>query len=214
MTASKNSRGLSPHSKDPSPNGEGAAAATGGLSPNGGGLSPIGGDRAELPPTHYTPGYVVPKILYLGFGCLIMLFAGWMVGEPASRLLVGQHGEARVREIVRVAPGEADQAFAYRRPFEPETNMAVTFQHYVSVQIDGNPVRYRLGVDSRKQPYANVNDRIRVVYFVDDPQRIAYAPGHARTWGMGILYTVVGLCFVATGIPMLLAARKPIAIDP
>lgn len=165
-------------------------------------------------PRTYTPGYVLQKWVYLGFGCLVFAFAFWMIWEPLGRLVLGERAEARVREIVRVEPGEADQSFLYRRTYTQETNMAVTFQHYVIVQIDGNPIRFRLGVDSRRRPYVNVNDRVSVVYFPDDPRRIAYAPGHARTWGMATLYMVVGICFLATGIPMLLTARRAIIVDP
>jgi hypothetical protein len=165
-------------------------------------------------PRTYTPGYVLHKWLYLAFGGLVLAFALSMVWQPLGRLLFGEHAEGRVREIVRVEPGAPDQSFRHRRTYQPESNMAVTFQHHVSVSINGAPVLFRLGVDSRKLPYANVNDRFTVVYFPDDPDRIAFAPGHARTWGMGLLYLVVGLCFVATGLPMLVAARKPITIDP
>lgn len=167
-----------------------------------------------MKPETYTPGYLPHKWAYFAFGMLVFAFSAWLIWEPLGRMLFGERAEARVREIVRVEPGEADQSFLYRRIYEQETNMAVTFRHYVTVQVDGNPVRFRLGVDSRRRPYLNVNDRVTVVYYANDPRRIAYAPGHARTWGMAALYFMVGVCFVATGIPMILTARRPIEIDP
>ncbi|MCD8481196.1 MAG: DUF3592 domain-containing protein [Verrucomicrobia bacterium] len=162
----------------------------------------------------YTPGYLPQKWAYFAFGILVFMFSAWLIWEPLGRLLFGEKAEARVREIIRVEPGEPDQSFLYRRTFEEETNLRVTFQHYVTIPIDGTSVRFRLGVDSRRRPYVNVNDRVTVVYYANDPGRIAYVPGHARTWGMATLYFMVGLCFVATAIPMLLTARKPIIIDP
>lgn len=172
------------------------------------------GPAASGGPMTYTPGFLLPKWLYLCFGLLVFAFAAWMIWDPLGRLLFGDSAMARVREVVRIEPGQPDQAFRYRRNFEPETNMTVRFQHYVSLQLNGTPVQFRLGVDSRKLPYANVNDRIRVVFHPDDPSRIAYAPGQARTWGMAVLYLVVSICFLSTGIPMLVSARRPVVIDP
>ena len=116
--------------------------------------------------------------------------------------------------IVRTEPGEPDQVVRHRKAFKAEGNMGVHFQHWVSIENGAAPLVYRLGVDSRKIPYANVNDRIEVVFFPDDPEEIAFAPGHARTWGIGVLYSAIGLTFLVAGIPMLWAVGKPIVIDP
>ncbi|MDV7400556.1 hypothetical protein RZS08_54575, partial [Arthrospira platensis SPKY1] len=98
-------------------------------------------------PETYTPGYLPHKWAYFAFGMLVFGFSIWLMWEPFGRMVFGESAEARVREIVRVEPGEPDQSFLYRRIYERETNVAVTFRHYVTVQIDGNPVRFRLGVD-------------------------------------------------------------------
>lgn len=175
--------------------------------------------EAHLPPhtqqpETYTPGWVVAKVLYLAFGLLLTGYGLILIWQPLGRLVFGEVVTAPVTQIVRVEPGIGEQVFAYRRTYSPEVNMAVTFQHYVSVPLDKRTVLLRLGVDSRKIPYANVNDRLRVAYYPQDTRRLAWVVTDPRSWGIPVLLLAVATAFIATGIPMLLAARRPIRIDP
>lgn len=165
-------------------------------------------------PQTYTPGYVLAKLAYLAFGLLLLGFGVALIWQPAGRFLLGETARAPVTQIVRLEPGQPEQIFQYRRNYAPEINMAVTFQHFVSVPIEGRQVLFRLGIDSRKSPYANVNDRLLVAFYPDDPQRIAFVANDPRSWGIPVLLLAVASAFVATGIPMLIAARRPIPIDP
>jgi len=152
------------------------------------------------------------KLLYLiaGFGVLsVGINDLW---GPAGRAFYGLSGDARVVRIEKVIPGAKTEVYRYRRDFADERDRSITFQHYVAVEENGQERVMRLGVDSRVKPYANVNDVIEVAYYEDDA--FAFAKWHARSWGMGIFYAVIGFSFVATGVPMLFAVGRPILIDP
>jgi hypothetical protein len=161
---------------------------------------------------YHIPGSRPQKIAYVFGGLLCLTLGIWFSWDALGRLLLGQTSEARVVRIVKVVPGAENTTFRYRRALLPERDRSITFQHYVEV-TDGVEKRVlRLGVDSRVQPYANVNDRLTVCYYPNDSY--AFVPAQARTWGIGALYGVIGLAFVAMGLPMLLAVGKPIEIDP
>ena len=162
----------------------------------------------------YTPSDFWPKLIFLVAGIVVLVFGLSFMIEPANRLLFGEYGKAKVAMIVRTEPGEQDQTIRYRKKFDVESNMAVHFQHWVSINVDGSPRLYRLGVDSRREPYLAVNDSVDIVYYPDEEDGLAFAPKQARTWGIGLLYVTIGLSFTIGGIPMLYAVGKPIRIDP
>jgi hypothetical protein len=167
-------------------------------------------------PTVYVPGDLVPKLVFLVLSLLLFGVGVVFVWEPLGRLLTGKTELARVAEIRVIEPGQPEIVYKYRRAYPPESNLAVTFQHYVSVSIDGQPVLYRISVDSRKAPMPdlNVNDLVNVTYDPKDKHRLAFAYTQERTWGLGGLIVGLGLLMLSTAIPMLLATGKPIAIDP
>ncbi|MDF3059478.1 MAG: hypothetical protein K0R17_3693 [Rariglobus sp.] len=168
------------------------------------------------PPTHHTPGNLVPKLIYLGAGLITFGFGAAYLWEPLGRMLNGTTAEARVAEIRVVEPGQPDLIYNYRREYPPARNLSISFQHYVAIEMDNQPILFRLSVDSRKSPAAscNVNDTVRVAYYPKDPGRLAFAIEHARTWGAAAILCGVGLVMLMTAIPMVLTARKPIVIDP
>lgn len=167
-------------------------------------------------PRVYVPGDRLPKWLYLGASLLVFGFGFLFLWEPLDRMWFGLTTEARIAEIRVVEPGQPDRVYRYRRAYPTEPNLAVTFQHYVSLNIDNRPVLFRLSVDSRKAPvtFYNVNDTVQVAYHPADPRRLAFAVANARTWGAGALITLVGLVMLATAVPMVRAIGKPIEIDP
>lgn len=171
---------------------------------------------ASSSPQTYRFGHLVPKLVYLGFSIAVTWFGAAFLWEPLGAMLHGHTVEARVAEIRVVEPGQPDRVFRYRRDYPPESNLAITFQHHVTIMMDDHPVLHRISVDSRKTPVPayGVNDKIKVAYRPDDPRRIAYVIGDARTWGAGGLFTAIGLTMLATAVPMLLATRRPVIIDP
>lgn len=173
-------------------------------------------DRSEPAVRTHTPGAFVPKILYLGAGLLVFGFGSIFLWEPLGRLLFGETTVARVAEIRVVEPGQPARVYKYRRDYPPERNLAITFQHYVAINLEGRLVLHRISVDTRKAPIAtyNVNDLIPVVYYPDDSRRLAFAHQDARTWGAGGLFCGLGFVMMLTGIPMLLTTGRPIVIDP
>jgi len=167
-------------------------------------------------PAHHTPGNLVPKLIYLAAGLVTCGIGSVYLWEPLGRMLNGTTTEARVAEIRVVEPDQPDLIYNYRREYPPARNLSISFRHYVAIELDKQPVLFRLSVDSRKSPAAacNVNDTVRVAYYPKDPKRLAFAIEHARTWGAAAILCGVGLVMLMTAVPMVLTARKPIAIDP
>lgn len=171
---------------------------------------------APATPPLYRFGAVAPKLAYLVASLLVTAFGATFLWEPLGALLLGERVEARVAEIRVIEPGQPARVFKYRRSYPPESNLAITFQHHVAIPVDNVPVLHRISVDSRKAPIPayNVNDKLLVAYRPGDPRRIAYIYPDARTWGAGALFAMIGLSMLATAVPMLLATRRPIVIDP
>lgn len=167
-------------------------------------------------PRYYVPGGLVPKLVYLGVAVIVSLLGAAYLWEPLGRMLHGETTNARVAEIRVVEPGKSDVVYKYRRDYPPERNLAIRFQHYVSITVDGHTEPFRLSVDSRKEPinFYNINDRVRVAYYPRDPKRLAFAIEDARTWGAAGVVGSVGLVMLMTAIPLVLTVRKPILIDP
>ena len=161
---------------------------------------------------YHIPGSRTQKLAYLIGGVICLLLGLWFGWDAIGRVLFGQTSEARVVRIVKVVPGAESATYRYRRVFTPERDRSITFQHFVEV-TDGTEKRVlHLAVDSRVEPYANVNDRLKVSYYPKDVYAIV--PDQARTWGIAALYGVIGLASFAMGLPMFLAVGKPIEIDP
>lgn len=170
---------------------------------------------APAPRTH-TPGDLGPKLAFLAAGLGIFAVGFVYLWEPLGRILFGETADVRVAEIRVVEPGRPVVVYNYRREYPPESNLAITFQHHVAIPVNGRTELFRLSVDSRKAPvsFHNVNDPVRVAYYLDDPRRLAFAVGSARTWGAATILCGVGLVILVAAIPMAFAARRPIVIDP
>lgn len=170
----------------------------------------------DAAPRQYRFGAVVPKLVYLACSLLVTALGALYLWEPLGALLLGEHVEARVAEIRVVEPGQPERVFKYRRVYPPENNLAITFQHYVAIAVGGQPVLHRISVDSRRAPIPtyNVNDKVKVAYRPGDPRHLAYVYSDARTWGFGALFGTIGLTMLVTAVPMLLATRRPVVIDP
>jgi len=165
---------------------------------------------------YYVPGYLPAKLAYLGIAIAVTLLGAAYLWEPFGRMIKGQVIEARIAEIRAVEPGKPDVVYKYRRDYPDERNLAIRFQHYVSIPVNGHSELFHLSADSRKAPisFYNINDRVRVAYYPGDSKRVAYAVEHARTWGAAGVIGSVGLVMLLTAIPLVLSARKPILIDP
>ncbi len=161
---------------------------------------------------YHVPRSFRMKLAYLLFGAAVLALGVWFLKDPALAALVGSIDEGRIVRIVKAVPGGEDQTVRHRRNFHEERDRSITFRHFVEVRENGLPRALRLSVDSRVKPYANINDRFQVSH--RPGAEIAFQVWHIRTWGIGILYVVIGIAFLGMGIPMLLAVGKPILIDP
>ena len=161
---------------------------------------------------YHVPRSFRMKLAYLLVGVGVFCLGLWFLKDPALAVLLGSVGEGRVVRIVKTVPGAEDQTVRHRRTFTDERDRSITFRHFVEVRENGSPRVLRLSVDSRVKPYANINDRLQVCSRPGGD--IAFQVWHIRTWGIGILYAVIGITFLGMGIPMLLAVGKPILIDP
>jgi hypothetical protein len=164
-------------------------------------------------PDVYIPGHFWWKLTFVIFSLLLTALGAWMIYDPLIRLVAGEIGEGRVVRLVRTQPGVEDQVIRYRKPIEEEM-YTVIYQHYVAVKNKegAGETIMRVGVDSAKQPYANVNDVIKVVYFPGD--EVAFGLWHHRTWAFGAGYLSVGLILSMLAINTLIMVGRPIEIDP
>jgi hypothetical protein len=167
-------------------------------------------------PRIHVPGNPGPKLVYLCLSGIVLALGLWLAGEILVRLAWGESAVARVSEIRVAEPGEPMRSYRYRPRWVDRGEFRKIFSHYVDIPIDGRPVPFRISADSRRVPIEalDVNERVRVVYFPDDPHRVAYAPGMIRTWGMALLFFALGGTMFATALPLWLATGKPIELDP
>lgn len=164
----------------------------------------------------YTFGARIPKLIYLLIGlgfCTLGMIFNW---EILGRMWQGEIATGRIAEIRVIEPGQPDISYTYRRTYTPESNLNITFQHYIDLIVEGRPERFRISVDSRRAPidYYNVNDEVKVAFYPQDPHHLAYDYAAARTWGAGAVFSLLGVIILMTGIPLLWATFKPIVIDP
>jgi len=168
-------------------------------------------DKPGEPDVH-VPGHFWVQVAYVLFSLSIVAFGTWLIWAPLSRLVAGEISESKVVHIVRTEPGVPDQTIRFARDI-PEQEHTVRFQHFVAVEDEeGRRHVMRLGVDSARQPYARVNEIVKVIHFPDDT--VAFGLLHHRTWAFGAGYLAVGFILSMLSINSLWAVGKPIVIDP
>lgn len=162
-------------------------------------------------PQYYTPGYLVPKIIYLIFGgCILALGLGYL-WEPLGRCLDGRIADANVVRIVKLQPGAPAVNFTFRQEFSKERDFGIVFQHYVNVLQQGKTLQLHLGVDTHQLPDYNINDHLRVCYYPGDS--VGFDVWNARTWGIGMFISLIGLILMTNGVFLVRTARRPIKLD-
>ncbi len=163
-------------------------------------------------PDVFIPGCFWGKLLFVVYAAAMMGFGIWCIWGPATAFLFGTHAEARVVRVVRVAPGLPSQTIRVRRAFKDDS-YDVQFQHYVEVeQADGTSLELRVAADSRRKPYAVVNDTFRVAYGAGST--VAYGVFQQRTWGFGAVFLLLGVTLLVFSSYLLARVGKPVIIDP
>ncbi|MFP4068851.1 MAG: hypothetical protein ACLFVC_01595 [Opitutales bacterium] len=161
---------------------------------------------------YFLVGGHIRKILYMLFTFVLTGIGVWFLWDPAGALLFGETGEARVTRLVRQQPGEEDQTIWFARKIEEQAH-TVTFRHYVEVvDAEGQTHRFRMGVDSRREPYAMPNEHFRVAYFPDGDY--AFGIYHHRTWAFGAGFLTVGGILNCVAVFMVMNLGKKVYIDP
>jgi len=162
-------------------------------------------------PAYYTPGYLVPKIIYLIFGlCVLALGLGYL-WEPLGRCLYGNIADASVVRIVKTQPGAPAVNFTFRQEFPKERDWGIVYQHYVNVLQQGKTLQLHLGVDTHQQPDYNINDHLRVCYYPGNS--VGFDVWNLRSWAIGMFISLIGLIFMMNGVFLVWAARRPIKLD-
>lgn len=163
-------------------------------------------------PDYFMVGFFWPKLGFAVFAGLLCLMGLWLLYAPMAAWVLGKKEEARVSRIVRVSPGEPERVIRMRRAFEEE-GYSVVFRHYVEVVLENETTwEMRMAVDSRRKPYASVNDTFYVVFHPGET--IAFGLFHHRTWGFGLGFLGAGLTLLCIAIYLLLWVGKPVFIDP
>lgn len=160
----------------------------------------------------FVVGHLVPKLLFLAFALGMTLVGAWLLWDPLVRLAVGERANARVSRIVQQEPGAPDRVIRVRREVS-EQSFDTIYRHIVEVTLpDGSTRDLRLAIDSRRKPYALVNDTVAVVFFPRD--EVAFAIYQHRTWGFGAAFLLMGLTFVSLAWFLVRAVGTRIPIDP
>ena len=161
---------------------------------------------------YFIPGGLIRKLIYLALTIALSGVGVWFLWDPAAALLFGETGDARVTRLVRQQPGEQDQTIWFAREIKEQPH-TVTFRHYVEVvDADGVARQFRMGVDSRREPYAKPNDTFRVAYFPDG--EYAFGLYHHRTWAFGAGFLTVGGILNCIAVFMVMNVGKKVYIDP
>ena len=170
------------------------------------------GENGE--PDVFIPGNFWGSLAFFIFSCAMTVFGLWDMWEPSSRFVFGEVSEARVVQILRQSPGEADEVIRIRRVIkEDEFSHSTVFRHYVEViDADGSPQILQMAVASRRVPYALINETFDVAYFPGG--QYAYGILHHRTWAFGLAFTLMGGTLMALSWHILSMVGKPIIIDP
>jgi len=152
------------------------------------------------------------KLVFLLFSLAMLALGVWFIYPPLSRWLGGQKAMARVVEILKEEPGQPPERIRYRKEI-PEGSYLTTFTYTVAVpQPEGGRDEFTMAVGSKREPYANVNDEFKIIYF--DGEDHAYGLLHHRTWAFGVGFLFIGTLLTLCAVPTLLAVGKPILIDP
>lgn len=152
------------------------------------------------------------KLLFLVFSLCMFLLGCVLIYAPLARWICGETANARVVEILREEPGRDPERIRYRKEIREGSHLT-TFTYTVAVpRGEGGRDEYTVAVGSRREAYANVNDRFKVIYFPGDDH--AYGLPHHRTWAFGVGFLFIGGLLTLCAVPTLLAVGKPILIDP
>ncbi len=161
---------------------------------------------------YFIPRLFVPKLMYLLLTLGLSAVGIWFIWAPAGALFFGETGEARVTRLVREQPGEVSETIWFAREIKEQPH-TVTFRHFVEVVgEDGIARQFRMGVDSRRRPYASPNDTFKVAYHPDGDY--AFGLYHHRTWAFGAGFLTVGFILTCVAVFMLINVGKKVYIDP
>jgi hypothetical protein len=160
----------------------------------------------------YVPDHRLLKTLFLLFSLALLVLGAWLIEPPFTRWVRGETATARVVEILREEPGKEPERIRYRKEI-PEGTHLTTFTYTVAVpRPEGGRETFVMAVGSKREPYANVNDEFRIIYFEGDDH--AYGLLHHRTWAFGVGFLFIGGLLTLCAVPTLLAVGRPILIDP
>ena len=173
----------------------------------------------------YTPGYLVPKILFALLG-LVMIGVAVRQSWPDIRLLaVGRHTEAMAVSVVASKPGQPD--FEMKNQAELDAKMKAVsnakdyswtfYNEFAFESNDGREVTFRRTVGCKLKPSMPLIDdnglptTAKLLYDPQDPERTVL-PMEYSTWLAPALAAILGLITFGLGATLAWFARKPIVL--
>ena len=186
------------------------------------------GQTAASPaaPETYTPGYLLPKVLFALVGLAVM-GVGLRQSWPDLRLLVvGRSAEAVAVSVVVGKPGQPDAVLKNQAELNEKMKAVAnakdytwTFYNVFSFETkDGRELAYRRPVGCKLKPSMPLLDdnglptTAKLLYDNQDPTH-SVLPLEYSTWLAPALVAILGLIAFVFGAILAWFARKPIALS-
>jgi hypothetical protein len=188
--------------------------------------SPLtGGDGPTTTLRTYTPGYLVPKLLFAAAGLFTLLIAVEQSWQQLRLLAIGQEAQAVAVSVRVVKPGQPEQILSNQAELEAKTTAVrnakdyhwTFYNDYRFETKQGREVAFQRAVGCKLKPSMPLIDEsglpatAKLLYDPADPS-IVVLPNEFSSWFVPGLVGFFGLMAFFVGLTLAWFARKPIPI--
>ena len=174
----------------------------------------------------YTPGYLLPKILFALLGVAVMVVAARQAWPDARLLFVGNRAEAVAISAIATKPGQADVVMRNQAELSAKIKQVgdakdYNWTFYTEFAFEtktGQQVTFRRNVGCKLKPSMPLIDDSGLsttALLLYDPQNSSHAvlPLEYSTWFLPALLGIFGLGIFGIGTTLACHARKPIQLS-
>ncbi len=178
------------------------------------------------PPETYTPGYLIPKVLFALVGLVVVGVAVSQAWPDLRLLAVGRHTEAMATSVVARKPGQPDiimknqaELNAKMKAIGNAKDYTWTFYNeFIFETHEGREVSFRRAVGCKLKPSMPLLDdnglptTAKLLYDARDPSRTVL-PLEYSTWLAPALTSLLGLIAFVLGSTLAWFSGKPITLS-